>query len=51
MIPGTGVGALRIQQSQEAFSHSVATLLSVPTNATGANHSTMSAMLPSQDVT
>ena len=73
MIPGTGVGAFRIQQSHlqifrrqhpdtviegprerethETFSQSVATLLSVPTNATGANHSTMSAKLPSHDVT
>ena len=32
------------------FSHSAEMLLSVPTNATGANQITMSAMLPIQDV-
>ena len=51
MIPGTGVGALRIQQSHDTFSQSVATLLSVPTNATGANHRMMRATLPIHDVT
>ena len=35
----------------ETFSQRVETLLRVPTNATGANQRTMSAMLPIHDVT
>ena len=51
MMPGTGAGASRIQHVHASFAHSVPTLLSVPTNATGANQRMMRAMLPIHDVT